>query len=172
MTTKHYTDRELKELHERRENTFSVTLIGQRRHAILFEPYNVSHTEYRALALLFFSNGCEPSVMADKLMILRQTMTKVIDSLETKGYAVRTVHPYDRRKLFVNLLPEGQRIARELLCLESDYIDRVDSRFTQEELDTYRALSGRIQQARMEVMQQIVSERSEPDGAAPEAKDA
>ena len=161
---KHYTDRELKQLHEQRENTFSVTLTGQRRHAILFEPYNVSHTEYRALALLFFSNGCEPSVMADKLLILRQTMTKVIDSLEAKGYAERTVHPYDRRKLFINLLPEGKRIARELLCVESDYVARVDAQFTQEEMDTYRTLAGRIQQVREEVMQEILDERAAVGG--------
>lgn len=159
MKIRQYTDRELLELHERREQTFSVTLRGQRRHAMLFEPYNISHTEYRVLALLFFSHGCEPSVIADRLMILRQTMTKVVDSLETKGYAVRTVHPYDRRKLFINLLPEGKRIARELLCLESDYIDRVDSQFTQEEMDTYRSLSERIQNVRAAVMQEIVSER-------------
>ncbi len=169
MEIRRYTDRELLELHERREQTFSVTLRGQRRHAILFEPYNISHTEYRVLALLFFSHGCEPSVMADKLLILRQTMTKVVDSLETKGYAVRTVHPYDRRKLFINLLPEGKRIARELLCLESDYIDRVDSQFTQEELDTYHDLSARIQRAREAVMQEIVAERGGEMNPTPEA---
>ena len=169
MTVRQYTDRELLELHERREQTLSVTLRGQRRHAILFEPYNISHTEYRVLALLFFSHGCEPSVMADRLMILRQTMTKVVDSLESKGYAVRTVHPYDRRKLFINLLPEGKRVARELLCLESDYIDRVDSLFTQEEMDQYHALAGKIQRAREEVMEQIVAERSAEPGAATEA---
>ena len=169
MAIRKYTDRELLELHQRREQTFSVTLKGQRRHAILFEPYNISHTEYRVLALLFFSHGCEPSVIADKLMILRQTMTKVVDSLETKGYAVRTVHPYDRRKLFINLLPEGQRVARELLCLESDYIDRVDSQFTQEEMETYRSLSARIQQAREKVMEEIVAER---DAEMKDAQDA
>ncbi len=166
MAIRQYTDRELLELHERREQTFSVTLSGQRRHAVLFEPYNISHTEYRVLALLFFSHGCEPSVMADKLLILRQTMTKVIDSLEAKGYVAREVHPYDRRKLYINLLPEGTRLARELLCLESDYLDRVDSQFTQEEMDTYRGLAKRIQEARETVMEQIVAERSA------EAKDA
>lgn len=164
MATRQYTDRELRELHEQRERTLSVTLKGQRRHAILFEPYNISHTEYRVLVLLFFSNGCEPSVMADRLMILRQTMTKVIDSLEAKGYAERTVHPYDRRKLFINLLPEGKRIARELLCVESDYVARVDAQFTQEEMDTYRTLAGRIQQVREEVMQEILDERAAVGG--------
>ena len=160
MAVKHYTDRELRELHEQRENTFSVTLRGQRRHAILFEPYNISHTEYRVLALLFFTGGCEPSVIADRLMILRQTITKVIDSLESKGYAERAEHPYDRRKVFINLLPEGKRVARELLCLESDYLDRVDRQFTQEEMDTYRSLSGRIQETRTAVMQAILAERA------------
>ena len=160
MAIRQYTDRELQELHERREQTFSVTLTGQRRHAVLFEPYNISHTEYRVLALLFFSHGCEPSVMADKLLILRQTMTKVIDSLEAKGFVAREVHPYDRRKLYINLLPKGTRLARELLCLESDYLDRVDSQFTQEEMDTYRGLAKRIQEAREKVMEQIVAERS------------
>ena len=160
MELREYTDQELLEQHNRREQTFSVTLTGQRRHAILFEPYNVSHTEYRVLAMLFFSGGCEPSVMADRLMILRQTMTKVIDSLEEKGYCVRTVHPTDRRKLFVTLLPEGRKIARTLLCLETDYLERVDSQFTAEEMATYRELCRRIQDARTEVVQEIIRERS------------
>ena len=155
VAIKQYTDQELLQLQERREQTYIDSLTGQRRHAALFEPYNVSHTEFRVLALLFFSNGCEPSVMADKLMILRQTMTKVIDSLEKKGFVVRTIHPYDRRKLFINLLPEGKRVIRELLCLESYFIGRVDEQFTPEELETYHSLSARIQEARNRVMQEL-----------------
>ena len=159
METKEYTDQELLELNNRREQTFSVTMTGHRRHAILFEPYNISHTEYRVLAMLFFSGGCEPSVMADKLLILRQTMTKVIDSLEAKGYCVRTVHPSDRRKLFISLLPEGRKMARRLLCIESDYIGRVDEKFTEEEMAAYRDLCRRIQNARIEVVQEMIGER-------------
>ena len=169
MAIRQYTDRELRALHERREQTFSVTLSGQRRHAILFEPYNISHTEYRVLALLFFSDGGEPSVIADKLMILRQTMTKVIDSLEAKGYVERTGHSCDRRKVYINLLPAGKRLARELLCLESDYLDRVDRQFTEEEMETYRSLSRRIQNARAAVMQEIVAERAEEKSEAIDA---
>ena len=104
-----------------------------------------------------------------KLMILRQTMTKVIDSLEAKGYVERASHSYDRRKVYINLLPEGQRLARELLCLESDYLDRVDRQFTDEEMETYRDLSRRIQDARAAVMQEIVAER---DAEKKEANDA
>ena len=160
MVTRQYSDKELLALHERRERTFSVTLTSQQQHAILFEPYNISHTEYRVLAQLFFGGGCEPSVIADRLMILRQTMTKVVVSLEAKGYAERTVHSYDRRKVYIQLLPEGKRLARELLCLESDYLERVDRHFTREEMETYRALTRRIQDTRFAVMQEILDERN------------
>ena len=83
------------------------------------------------------------------------------DSLATKGYVERVIHPYDRRKVYINLLPEGRRIARELLCLESDYLARVDGRFTPEELETYHDLSGRIQAARAAVMEEIINERAQ-----------
>lgn len=168
MASRQYTDQELLVLHNRREQTYSVTLTSQRRHAILFEAYDISHTEYRVLTSLFFTNGCEPSIIAGKLMLLRQTMTKVLDSLEAKGYVVRMNHPNDRRRLFVNLLPKGRQMARELLCLESDYINRVDELFTPEELETYHSLFSRIQEARINVLQQMMEERAAEKDAATE----
>lgn len=159
MTRKNYTDQELQTLHEQRERTFFDTTSSQRRHGSLYEPYDITHSEYRVLALLYFCGGCEPSVMADRLMILRQTMTKLIDSLEAKGYAVRTEHPSDRRKLYIVLLPEGKRIARELMCIESDFIDRVNARFTPEELETFHTLAARLQAARNDVVQELLAER-------------
>ena len=160
MANKEYSDQQLYALHERREQTYLRKLTGQRQHADLFKPYSISQAEYRVLALLYFSDGCEPSVMADRLLLLRQTMTKVIDSLEQKELVVRTVHPSDRRKLFINLLPEGRRLVRELLSMESDYLDRVDAQFTPEELDTYLHLRAKIQTVRSQVLQQIAQERA------------
>lgn len=159
MTTKQYTDQELRELFERRERAYTGTVSSQRRHELLFEPYNVSHAELRVLALLLFSGGSEPSVMADSLLILRQSMTKIIDSLEEKGFAVRTEHPSDRRRFYVKLRPAGEDIARELLSVESDFLSRVKDFFTEEEMDTYHALSTRIRTTRSMVLRQIVEER-------------
>jgi len=159
MAKKQYDDQELLALHERREQTHSQTVSSQKWHGVLFEPYNISLSEYRVLATLYFSDDIEPSVVADKLLILRQTMTKIVDSLEAKALVTRAVHPSDRRKLYITLLPRGRQVARELLSIESDFLRRVDERFSPEELETYRRLSARIRTARAEVMQEIVQER-------------
>ncbi len=159
MAVREYTDQELLAQHERREQTHLATLSSRRQHAVLFEPYGVTHMEYRVLALLYFSGGGEPSVMADKMMVLRQTMTKLLDSLESKGLCERAAHPSDRRKLYVRLLPEGQRLARKLMCIETDFLERIDTHFTEEELTQFHAMNERIRMVRDELLNQIVAER-------------
>ncbi len=159
MTHREYTNEELLALHERREKTHLATLVSRRQQAILFEPYGVTHMEYRVLALLYFAGGGEPSVMADKMMVLRQTMTKLLDSLEGKGYCERTAHPGDRRKLYVRLLPEGERIARELLCLESEFYAEIDKSFSEEELAQFQSMMERIRTARNQLLQELLAER-------------
>jgi len=157
---KNPTDEELEREYRRRESFFSKRLSGNRQHEMLFEPYNVSPTEYRALAfLLFCPGGSEPSVIADTLCILRQTMTKVVDSLERKGLVTRTGHPSDRRRVSVVLEPKGEALARELLILETRYQESVDARLTPEELETYHRLFWRIQEIRQEELDRILSSR-------------
>ncbi len=160
MADRTYSEQELFALHERREKTLSQKLSTQKWHFVLFEPYNISHSEYRVLATLYFNGDSEPSFLADKLQILRQTMTKLVDSLESKGLVSRAVHPSDRRRLYISLLPKGTETIRELLCIESDFYSRVEAQFTEAELEAYLDLSSRIRSARAEVMQEIVKERS------------
>lgn len=157
-----YTFDQLKELHEKREYAYTKSLSGQRRHEIMFDPYNVSPTEYRALAFLYFNgHEAEPSIIADSLEILRQTMTKVIASLEKKGLVSRREHPTDRRRVYIKLLPKGIQVAEELVVLETDYCRMVDSNFSQEELDTYHDLSWRLQKISDDTLQSLMASRGE-----------
>lgn len=154
-----YSFEQLKELHQKREETYISSLSGQRRHEIMFEPFNVSPTEYRVLAFLYFNGReAEPSVIADSLHILRQTMTKVIDSLEKKSFVSRREHPTDRRRVFITLLPEGASSAEKLVSMETDYCNLVDEQFSKEELDTYHELSWRIQKVSDDTLRSFLAE--------------
>lgn len=156
-----YTEEEYRKLYEHRERFHLSTLSGKTRHEQLFEPYGVSPTEFRTLSFLVWNPvGSEPSVIADSLMILRQTMTKVIDSLESKGLAERTLHPKDRRRVYVRLLPAGVELAKKLLELETDYSEAVESHFTPEELENFRRLFWKMQNAREEELRRILEERA------------
>ena len=156
-----YTDEELKARFEFREKGLVSYLSGARRHEILFEPYHVSATEYRVLSVLLFTpGGCEPSVIADRLNVLRQTMTKVIDSLVARGLAVRSEHPTDRRRVYIRLLPEGTTLARTLLTLETDYNAAVRMHFAPGEIELYRELQQKMNTARDIELQCILDARA------------
>lgn len=156
MEKSFYSDEQLQELFERRELTLTSTLKVQRGHASLFEYFNLSRTEYRVIAYLLFHPNSEPSAMADALMVLRQTMTKVIDTLEKRGYAARSLNVNDRRRLLIKLSPEGEALARRILSIESDYYTRVREIVSEEDMQTYRFLTNKVQSTRNQVMQDIL----------------
>jgi len=156
LSDKKYTMQELRALFEHNEKDYVQLISDQRRHEALFSSFDITPSEYRALAVMFLNDGgSEPSIIADSLMILRQTMTKIIDSLEAKRLVLRTVHPTDRRRVYVKLLPTGQKLAEQLLVLESEYISMVQAQFTQEELDTLSSLFQKMQLARENALRQL-----------------
>ena len=159
MSSKTYSDEHLCALFRYREEEYAKKLNTQKLHALLFEQYDISHTEFRVMARLLITGGEEPSVLADSLMVLRQTMTKVIDSLEGKGYVKRTEHPTDRRRLYVVPLAEGLEIAKKMLTLEADFMERVEARISPDVSARFRQLSGEIRDARNAALKEIMEER-------------
>ena len=150
---KKYTFEEMKRKHEMREHAHTHALTGSQRHELLFSPYHVNPMEYRTLAFLYFrEEEVEPSIIADSLGIQRQTMTRILDGLEKKKYVTRKVHPTDRRRVHIQLLPEGEKLARELVGIETAYADAVEKRFSPEEMKLWREMFWRMQKARDEVM--------------------
>lgn len=159
MNSKTYPDEHLRKLFQHREEEYAKRLYTLKLHAMIFEQYNISHTEFRVLSRLMITGGEEPSVLADSLLVLRQAMTKVIDSLEKKGLVKRTEHPTDRRRLYVVPLPEGLDIAKKMLTIEADFMERVEANFNPEDSANYRELSGRIREARNAALTEIMEER-------------
>ena len=158
----------VKEKFFQREKMLTRSISGQRRHELLFESYNVSPTEYRVLAFLLYSpNGTEPSIIADTLCVRRQTMTKVLDSLEKKKLVFRSLHPSDRRRVYVQLLPAGETLAEELLTVETDYNEKVATHFTAEEMETYRYLFMKMQDVRDEELAVILENRNTKEAKLP-----
>lgn len=70
-------------------------------------------TPQAVVLLSLLSHGpMEPSQIAENTLIPRQTMTSVLDRLETKyGYIVREDHPCDRRRKIISLTEAGEGVA-------------------------------------------------------------
>ncbi|AKA67695.1 MarR family winged helix-turn-helix transcriptional regulator [Clostridium scatologenes] len=107
--------------------------------------HGVSYSEYRIIRLLRkYQNGIEPSVIADKLAILRQTTTNMVDGLQKKYLVERSPHPVDRRRIYIKLTPEGVELANKLVEEMSSVQSRVLSHFTSEDMEKYLDIRTKI----------------------------
>lgn len=64
--------------------------------------------EFSVLTLILHNPGIRQGVLAQRLMIKRAHMTKLIRTMEKSGYVERTIPDEDRRSVTLRLTPEGR----------------------------------------------------------------
>lgn len=83
------------------------------------------------IGLHLHPDAAEPSVIADKNYLPRQTTTFLLDTLEKKGLARRTSHPTDRRRKIVQITAKGSALAaamfKDLLEFEARALKELDT---------------------------------------------
>ncbi len=145
-----------------REENYIHTVASERRHELLFAPYGVSFSVFRVLSfLMLHPEGAAPSQIADELLILRQTMTNVVDAMEQRGLVARAADPRDRRRIRVELRPEGWKLGKTLLQMEEEYSRRLGRHLTQEELEMHQMLEKKLYQAKEIELERILAERNQ-----------
>lgn len=143
-----------------RETSYRYTAETEKRHELLFAPYDVSFQVFRTLSYLLLHGGsATPSQIADDLMILRQSMTNILDALEKRGLVCREIDPEDRRRIRVKLLPEGEELSAELLHLEDSFLVKMGKYISDEDRQTFRALERRMYDAKVAALSDILKER-------------
>ena len=143
-----------------RELSYRYTVETEKRHELLFSPYDVSFPVFRVLSyLLMHPDNTTPSQIADDLMILRQSMTNILDGLEKRALVCREIDPEDRRRIRVRLLPEGEKLGVELLAVEDEYLVRMGKYISDEERRTFRILDKKMYDAKVAALDDILRER-------------
>lgn len=159
------TDDELQDMIERNrlhEEQYHHTVSAEKRHERLFAPYHVTFNEFRTLTyLLSYPDDSEPSKMADYLLILRVTMTSIIDGLQKRGLVERVPHPSDRRRICVRLLPAGEELTVTLLLEEKRYSERMRDLMDAERVRQYHELAIEFSQAQLTALDDIIKERGD-----------
>jgi len=65
--------------------------------------------EFSVLTLIMSNPGIRQGLLAQRLMIKRAHMTKLIRSLEERGYVARTIPDEDRRSVTLRLTSQGRK---------------------------------------------------------------
>lgn len=111
----------------------------------LLRPLGVSAAGGLVLGLLRDNGALAPSVIGERSIVTRATVTGVVDSLERRGFVRRIPNPADRRSVLVEITPAGLVVLKELRTLihrhERDWM----AALTDDELRSFLGLLHRIQ---------------------------
>ena len=85
---------------------------AERQHARnatqLLAPLGLHHREFRLLAMLAHADGLSVGELADRAVLERPTVSKMVDRLQLEGLVERGAHPQDRRRSPLRLTPAGR----------------------------------------------------------------
>jgi len=112
----------------------------------LLRPFGVSSAGGLVLGQLRDHGPMSPSELGDRLIVTRATVTGVVDSLERRGYVVRSPNPSDRRGIIVGLTASGLEVVAQVRTLIHQHERDWMAGLTEAELTTYIALMHRIQE--------------------------
>lgn len=96
---------------------------------------DLGHGGMSALATLTHAGPMRLGDLANREQVAPPTLSRVVATLESAGYAVRTPDPADRRASIVAATEEGQQIARGLRSLRTEALRSRVERLTPEQHD-------------------------------------
>ena len=111
----------------------------------LLRPLGVSAAGGLILGILRDHGAMPPSELGERLQVTRATVTGVVDSLERRGFVLRSPNPADRRSLLVAITPEGLAVVQELRTLVHGNERSWMAVLSEAELRVYIDLLHRIQ---------------------------
>jgi DNA-binding MarR family transcriptional regulator len=111
----------------------------------LVRPLGVSAAGGLVLGVLRDRGAMSPSELGERLIVTRATVTGLLDSLERRGFVVRSANPSDRRSLVVEITPTGLSVVQQLRTLVHRNEKAWMSVLSDAEMQTYIAFLHRIQ---------------------------
>lgn len=107
------------------------------------KPAGLTVPQYAALLFLIDNVGISAAALARLCHVTPQTMTTILQNLESGGLIVRTPHPWHRNMLETRLTEAGLA-AFEIADARATAVERrLAAEFTAEERDTLRGLLAR-----------------------------
>lgn len=100
--------------------------------------------EYWVLTCLVDRDAASQSYLSDLLAIDASDMVRLIDALETHGWATRERDPKDRRRQIVTTTKKGRTAQAKLAALVTEAEDRALDESTSKQLKHLRKLAASI----------------------------
>ena len=110
------------------------------------KPYGLSKSEFRTLMMLFSSpdQQTHPSELCQWAAQKPTNMTRIIDSLLKHDLVTRRPSDQDRRRIILEVTPEGDALVRKLLPMLHPRLASLFKDFTPQEHREFRRLAEKL----------------------------
>ena len=110
--------------------------------------YDITEPQWRVLRVINDRGAADASGLAEVGLLHAPSVTRILKELERRDLIVRKPDAHDRRRVLVELTPEGRQvvkdIAREVLRVMREYSERFGDQRLARLADELRALSAAI----------------------------
>ncbi len=104
-------------------------------------------SQFDVIATLGNTAGMSCRDIGEKTLMVKGTLTGVLDRLEKKQLITRVENPHDKRSVLVHLTPAGQRIFEDAFPAHLAYLEPAFRRLGKERLDTLQQELAALRQA-------------------------
>ena len=108
------------------------------------EPHGIKLSHWHCLRYLWEEDGLTQRELSRRVHVKETTTVAVIKEMESLGLIKRVRNPDDQRKYIVSLTAQAKRVTAKLLPVARRVNQLGTKDFTNQEIDTYRALTQRI----------------------------
>lgn len=96
---------------------------------------DVTEQQWRVLRVLDERGTMDPKDLAQAACLLNPSLTRIMQLLEKKGLIARKDHPSDRRKVLLDITPEGVALLGEAAPESAAIFARLEEKFGREKVE-------------------------------------
>ncbi|MBM7583622.1 DNA-binding MarR family transcriptional regulator [Bacillus pakistanensis] len=109
-------------------------------------PFRLTSEQNLIMALLWEREGMTQNEMATKLNKDKAGVTRMLSTLEKKGYIRREICSSDRRSVEVYLTEDGRKLGNDVIPINKTIIQLIHKGMTNEEIEELRRLLLKVQE--------------------------
>jgi DNA-binding MarR family transcriptional regulator len=103
----------------------------------ILQEFSLTPSQYRVLTLLCLENSQRLATLADRMLVARSTITRIIDQMEAAKLVERIIDPEDRRAQHVNLTPDGFELLQRSTTAHQTALEERFARLDQAETQAF-----------------------------------
>jgi DNA-binding MarR family transcriptional regulator len=100
--------------------------------------------QFDVVATLGNTPGITPTLLTQKTLITKGTLTGIVDRLSAKGFVTRTAHEVDGRSQLVKLTKKGERLFEKAFPAHLAHMERFFVDYSAEDHAQIQAVLGRL----------------------------